>query len=149
MNFIEDVRDKLNIMDILKGIVMRAEFMPEEMDTLREYNSIKAILNGCAVDSGKQRVIMLEVMDSILDEMKIKNRIQKISVADETLFSKEPTSALDRAAVATKKKQHLQDFFKLSMRKAFRAIFEETGYNTNGTGGDPKKELLEQFVQFM
>ena len=35
------------------------------------------------------------------------------------------------------------------MRKAFRAIFEDAGYNTNGTSGDPKKELLEQFVRFM
>ena len=69
----------MHIMPLLQRWIMLHGFNQEEKQTLHEFNSVKAVLNDCAlVGSGDKRIILLPVVLEMLTVMKVQNRMVNI-----------------------------------------------------------------------
>ena len=73
---VKEIRERMDIIPILKRVLMNAEF--ELQQTLKEFNSVKAVLNDCVLDHKGQRVILLPVLHSMLYQMKVQNKMKLI-----------------------------------------------------------------------
>ena len=151
-HFLQGIREKLQIMPILRQLLLFAEHNMAEMEILREYNCVKAIVNQCVVDIGSKRLILLPVLHSMMAEIKIKNRIENIKKSGSEFLVPEDVEEVDRRGGSSffniggldscssdkRANTHLKEFFKLNLRKAYKAIFDnivEIQLNEGQDGG--------------
>lgn len=82
-NFIKELRDDMKIFEELQQMCLQLK--PANIKLLDEFNHVKNFINDCVVESKGGKLLLLPILFSVLREMSVKERIQKITAEEEGL----------------------------------------------------------------